>query len=112
MDSLDEKINGTPVMEIDEPVSVRDRACPLFSKALSVQWLLIYAHLYVDEAFAAKNMPDLGHEVQDFKVYHWKLHNWRKLEKKITSPEFECGGHRWCVSRSAFSLASSQYLRI
>lgn len=25
MDSLDEKMVGTPVMEIDEPVSIRDR---------------------------------------------------------------------------------------
>lgn len=43
-------------------------------------------------------MPDLGHEVKDFAVYHWRLTNWRKLEKKITSPEFECGGHRWYVA--------------
>lgn len=48
-----------------------------------------------DEAFAAKHMPDLGHEVKEFTVFHWKLDNWKKLEKKITSPEFECGGHRW-----------------
>ena len=49
----------------------------------------------VDEAFAAKHMPDLGHEVKEFKVFHWRLANWKKLEKKITSPEFDCGGHRW-----------------
>lgn len=42
-------------------------------------------------------MPDLGHDVKDFKVYTWRLTNWRKLEKKITSPEFDCGGHRWSV---------------
>ena len=48
-----------------------------------------------DEAFAAKHMPDLGHEVKEFKVFNWKLTNWKKLEKKITSPEFDCGGHRW-----------------
>jgi ubiquitin carboxyl-terminal hydrolase 7 len=40
-------------------------------------------------------MPDPGHEVEDFKVFTWRLNNWRKLEKKLTSPEFECGGHRW-----------------
>ena len=57
-----------------------------------------------DEAFAAKHMPDLGHEVKEFKVYHWPLHNWKKLEKKITSPEFECGGHRWRVATSIPSL--------
>jgi ubiquitin carboxyl-terminal hydrolase 7 len=40
-------------------------------------------------------MPDPGHEVEDFKVFSWRLSNWRKLDKKLTSPEFECGGHRW-----------------
>ncbi|KLO14677.1 cysteine proteinase [Schizopora paradoxa] len=74
MESLDEKLAGPPVMEIDEPVSVRDH-----------------------DAFALKNMPDLGHEVKDFKVFSWRLSNWRKLEKKITSPEFDCGGHRWRI---------------
>lgn len=51
-----------------------------------------------DEAFAAKHMPDLGHDVKEVKVFTWKLTNWKKLEKKITSPEFECGGHRWSVN--------------
>ncbi|EPQ58737.1 hypothetical protein GLOTRDRAFT_27252, partial [Gloeophyllum trabeum ATCC 11539] len=63
-----------PPMEVDEVVSVLDH-----------------------DAFAAKHMPDLGHEVKEFKVYHWKLSNWKKLEKKLTSPEFECGGHRWRI---------------
>jgi ubiquitin carboxyl-terminal hydrolase 7 len=48
-----------------------------------------------DEAFAAKYLPDLGHDVKDFKVFTWRLANWRKLEKKLTSPEFDCGGHKW-----------------
>ncbi len=52
----------------------------------------------LDEAFAAKHMPDLGHEVKDFQVFTWRLTNWKKLEKKITSPEFECGGHKWFVA--------------
>ncbi|KAF8509282.1 hypothetical protein JB92DRAFT_2947613 [Gautieria morchelliformis] len=42
-------------------------------------------------------MPDLGHEVEDFKVFTWSLTNWRKLDKKLTSPEFDCGGHRWRI---------------
>ncbi|KAF8959015.1 hypothetical protein BDZ97DRAFT_1839371 [Flammula alnicola] len=66
MDVLDEKQNGAPPMEIDEVVSVRDH-----------------------EAFAAKHMPDLGHEVKDFKVFTWRL--------SVTSPEFECGGHKWRI---------------
>ncbi|KZT28449.1 cysteine proteinase [Neolentinus lepideus HHB14362 ss-1] len=74
MDVLDEKTNGVPPMEVDEVVSVLDH-----------------------DAFAAKHMPDLGHEVKEFKVYHWKLSNWKKLEKKLTSPEFDCGGHRWRI---------------
>ena len=56
---------------------------------------LIVLLAFEDEAFAAKHMPDLGHEVKEFMVFHWPLNNWKKLEKKITSPEFECGGHRW-----------------
>lgn len=50
-----------------------------------------------DEAFAAKQLPDLGHEVEDFQVFTWRLSKWRQLEKKITGPEFDCGGHRWYV---------------
>ncbi|TFY56142.1 hypothetical protein EVJ58_g7817 [Rhodofomes roseus] len=42
-------------------------------------------------------MPDLGHDVKEFKVYSWPLTNWKRLEKKITSPEFECGGHKWRI---------------
>jgi len=64
------------------------------------------SHHPPDESFAAKHMPDLGHDVKDFKVYTWRLTNWKKLEKKITSPEFDCGGHRW----SAPSLLPSQPL--
>lgn len=48
-----------------------------------------------DEAFAAKHMPDLGHDVKEFRVFSWKLTGWKKLEKKLTSPEFDSGGHRW-----------------
>ena len=50
---------------------------------------------FTDEAFAAKHMPELGHDVKEFRVYTWKLTGWKKLEKKLTSPEFDCGGHRW-----------------
>src|SRR5258708_32454981 len=26
-----------------------------------------------EEPFAAKHMPDLGHDVKEFQVFHWKL---------------------------------------
>lgn len=100
MDVLDEKLNVPAVMELDEPVSVRDRESFRFtqSKLSIVDDDVCLSHFCKDENFAAKNMPDLGHEVKDFKVFTWRLHGWRKLEKKITSPEFECGGHRWYAS--------------
>ncbi|KAI4527549.1 cysteine proteinase [Schizophyllum commune Loenen D] len=75
MDVLDEKTNGAPPMDVDNDiVSVRDEV-----------------------AFAAKHLPDLGQDVKDFKAYHWQLKNWKKLDKKITSEEFECGGHSWRI---------------
>ncbi|KAG8969651.1 hypothetical protein FRC03_001523 [Tulasnella sp. 419] len=72
---LDEK--GPPqnvVMEVDEPTSVFDY-----------------------ENFAAKHLPDLGQEVEDFQVCTWKLSRWKSLEKKLTGPEFSCGGHKWRI---------------
>ncbi|KAK7043601.1 ubiquitin-specific protease ubp15 [Paramarasmius palmivorus] len=74
METLDEKANGGPSMEPEEPISVRNH-----------------------EAFAAKHMPDLGHDIKDFKVFTWQLEHWKKLEKKLTSAEFECGGHKWRI---------------
>lgn len=98
MDVLDEKQNGAPPMEIDEVVSVRDRAC---SSPFSPHSRLIGVVIAIsDEAFVAKHMPDLGHDVKDFQVYTWRLNNWKKLDKKLTSPEFECGGHKWSVPQS------------
>ena len=63
--------------------------------ARNIVYDLTNAPLFADDAFAAKHMPDLGHDVKEFTVFHWTLNNWKKLEKKITSPEFECGGHKW-----------------
>jgi ubiquitin carboxyl-terminal hydrolase 7 len=42
-------------------------------------------------------MPDLGQEIETFKVYHWRLKNYREQDKRICSPEFECGGHKWSI---------------
>lgn len=94
MEVLDEKANGGPTMDIDEVVSVKDRA---FSFSLTSCLARLMGVFPLDEAFAAKHMPDLGHDVKEFMVYTWKLNHWKKLEKKMHSPEFECGGHKWCV---------------
>lgn len=56
-------------------------------------------------------MPDLGHDVKEFKVFSWHLTNWKKLEKKITSPEFECGGHKWYVQSSSVILHQLSIIR-
>ena len=74
-------------------VSVRDRE----SFKLVLCWLLILIIVInpADEAFAAKYLPDLGQDIKDFKVFSWRLNNWKKLDKKLTSQEFECGGHKW-----------------
>lgn len=74
IDVLDEKMNGGPNVDVDEVVSVLNH-----------------------EAFAAKHMPDMGHDIKDFQVYHWRVNGWKKLEKKMHSPEFECGGHKWRI---------------
>ena len=71
-------------------VSVQDRE--LFKVALLV---ILDTDLILnpaDEAFASKYMPDLGYDMKDFKVFSWRLNNWNKLDKRLTSPVFECGG--------------------
>ena len=50
-----------------------------------------------DEAFATKHMTDLGHDIEEFQAFHWNLRGWNKLEKKLTSLKFDCGGHKWYV---------------
>ena len=82
-------------MEVDEIVTVFDRKQGLRDLSHWCLWIESRYPLRPDEAFAQKNMPDLGHDVEDFKVYTWRLNKWKTLEKKLTSPEFECGGHRW-----------------
>ena len=47
------------------------------------------------EAFASKHLSDMGEEVEDFTVFTWNLSDYRRMDKKTTSPEFSCGGHKW-----------------
>lgn len=92
MDTLDDKPLMPAPMDLEDQPSIRDRE---FSSSSAKRFTIRLQYLTIDDAFAAKHMPDPGHEVEDFKVFTWRLSNWRKLEKKLTSPEFECGGHRW-----------------
>ncbi|SCV67019.1 BQ2448_5665 [Microbotryum intermedium] len=49
------------------------------------------------DAFANKHLTDMGEEVHDFKVFTWKLSDYRRADKRLLSPEFSCGGHKWNV---------------
>jgi hypothetical protein len=51
-----------------------------------------------DEAYAAKAMPDLGLEIEDFQAQTWRIEQWSQQPKRLVGPEFSCGGHKWCVS--------------
>ncbi|GAA6000863.1 ubiquitin-specific protease UBP15 [Rhodotorula paludigena] len=49
------------------------------------------------EAFAAKHLSDMGEEVDDFQVFRWPLKDYQRMDKKVLSPEFSCGGHKWNI---------------
>lgn len=85
-------------MSTEEIPSVLDREfnSPLVSLSHSLHIAHAFPHS-ADEAFAARYMPDLGHDVKGFQVFHWKLSGWRGFEKKLTSSEFDCGGHKWYI---------------
>ncbi|KIJ59976.1 hypothetical protein HYDPIDRAFT_32705 [Hydnomerulius pinastri MD-312] len=51
-----------------------------------------------DKAFAVMHLPDMGHQVRDFKVFTWGLTDWGNLPHKHSSPSFKCGGHEWNIS--------------
>src|SRR6266550_1646966 len=90
MTIIDKEQTGAPPMDTAGlVVSVKDR-----KRFHSFQYTC-HAFRLVDKAFAAKHLPDLGYDVKDFRVFTWQLTTWRQLEKKLTSPEFECGGHKW-----------------
>lgn len=60
-------------------------------------WCAFFAEsaVFAGELFANKYMQDLGQDIESFTVYHWVIKNYRKQDKRISSPEFECGGHKW-----------------
>jgi hypothetical protein len=91
MEVLDEKANGALMQEIEEIIPVTNRTSFRFPACGSLNIISL------DEAFVLKHMPDLGHDVKDFKVFTWHLTSWKKLDKKLTGPEFDCGGHKWWV---------------
>ena len=85
-------------------ISVLDRES--FPRHSSTLCLSLAHQRPSDDAFAAKHIPHLGYVVKESKVFHWRAQGWKKLEGKLTSPEFCCGGHKWFVP-SASSLSPS-----
>ncbi|WVQ73689.1 hypothetical protein IAR50_003269 [Cryptococcus sp. DSM 104548] len=49
------------------------------------------------EAYAAKCMPELGLEIEDFQFQTWRIEHWSQQPKRIVGPEFSCGGHKWRI---------------
>ncbi|KAH8790439.1 hypothetical protein DL96DRAFT_1664651 [Flagelloscypha sp. PMI_526] len=47
--------------------------------------------------FVAKYIPDFGYRVKDFTSFCWPVNSWGKLQRRLISPEFECGGHKWHI---------------
>lgn len=51
----------------------------------------------LDEAIMTNHFRDLGVDVKESYVFRWDLERWSKLGQKITSPAFDCAGHKWYV---------------
>ncbi|PWN30800.1 putative ubiquitin-specific processing protease 21 [Jaminaea rosea] len=61
-----------------------------------------------EHAFGTKHLADLAQEEDDFKVFHWDVAGWPRLEKRLTSPVFECGGHKWRILLFPFGNSNGQ----
>ena len=59
-------------------------------------------------AFVEKYLADLGQEEEDLQVCHWPIESWTALEKRITGPEFEVGGHKWRILLFPFGNSNGQ----
>ena len=42
-------------------------------------------------------IPDL--EELGFETFQWRIEDWRALDRRVTGPEFECGGNKWQVAQ-------------
>lgn len=79
-------------MDLDDPVlSADDRTCgPRHHQRHAAD------SFSLDDAITPKILPEVGDlQIEDFKVYTWKITNWKSLEKRTVSPTFEAGGHNW-----------------
>ncbi|CAG8581315.1 9289_t:CDS:10, partial [Cetraspora pellucida] len=49
------------------------------------------------KAIANTTMPNLDYEIEDFQYYTWRITDWKELEKRTTSPEFDAGNWKWRI---------------
>jgi len=95
MDVIGVEMNGPHKSPTIVSVLDREPFLDLFHRSPSlIARLLPYP---LDGPFAAQHIPHLGHTVKESKVFHWRVQGWKKLAKNVPSPEFSCGGHKWCV---------------
>ena len=80
-------------METERTVSVVDREFLL--GPLRTPCISLTLHHPPDETFVTEHLPDLGYDIEELQVFHWKLQGWTKLGSELTSNEFDCGGHTW-----------------
>jgi hypothetical protein len=77
-----------------QPISVRDRMyLPVWCPKILCEHL--HDVYIIDTEIANKVLPDLDLEVEAFDVFHWEVSDWRGLDKRTHSPEFEIGGYKW-----------------
>jgi len=81
---------------------------PLSTESMMVEKPVQRISVMDHHAFAEKYLADLGQEEADFQVCHWPIQSWHALDKRITGPEFECGGHRWRILLFPFGNSNGQ----
>ena len=95
--------------EIEEPIPVSNRK---FEQEiwydLDAQLTASFNQTFTDRAFANKHLADLGQEEESFAVCHWDVSGWASLDKRLTGPDFECGGHKWRILLFPFGNSNGQ----
>lgn len=67
----------------------------VFTRDRILMWKLITDDDMITTLFPVDPDPDL--EVEEQTSQTWHIQDWKKLEKKVYWPTFECGGSTWYV---------------
>ncbi|KAI8055335.1 cysteine proteinase [Syncephalis plumigaleata] len=55
-------------------------------------------------------IQDREYEAEELMTYQWHITNWQNLEQRVTSPEFQCGGHTWRILLFPFGNNHQEYI--